>query len=104
MSLIDRSGLSVAIAGAGAGGGSEQHAERSPKSLYNDEVRVVESFILVEEIMRRRYNVTVRLTSSSASSLLLVLWKHYIRVLVLLTDLFAFRTNRNHIRTHVLYS
>ena len=68
MSLIDRSGLGGGGGGGGGsggggggfGGGGEPHAERSPKSHYNDEVRAVEAFILVEEIMRRRYNVSVR--------------------------------------------
>ena len=56
MSLIDRSGL-----GTGATGkGSEPQGERSRRLQYNDEVRAVEAFILVEEIMRRRYNVSVR--------------------------------------------
>ena len=66
MSLIDRSGLGAAAAarggggGGGGGGGNEQQGERSPRLQYNDEVRAVEAFILVEEIMRRRYNVSVR--------------------------------------------
>ena len=56
MSFIDRSGL-----GTGAiGGGSEAQCERSRRLQYIDEVRAVEAFILVEEIMRRRYNVSVR--------------------------------------------
>ena len=64
MSLVDRSGLG---GGGGSGGGSEPHAERSPKSHYNEEVRAVEAFILVEEIMRRQYNVSVRLVSREYS-------------------------------------
>ena len=57
MSLIDRSGLSAG--GGDAGGGSDSHRESSLKSQYNDEVQVVDVFIIIEEIMRRRYNITV---------------------------------------------
>jgi hypothetical protein len=55
-SLIDRSGLGT---GGGASGGNDPKDERSRRLQYNDEVRAVEAFILVEDIMRRRYNVSV---------------------------------------------
>ena len=57
MGLIDRSGL--ADSSRDPSGSGEPQSESSLISHYNGEVQVVEVFLIIEDIMRRRYNITV---------------------------------------------